>query len=111
MNLFTYLWRMARWQRLPVLPHTYSSEYDAQLVDEDVQQLMMLSHVRSPQSARLLERRHRKSARELIDELPARKRKRNIPARVMALVHRAFGTTPYNPTKSIALKHMRRGRR
>lgn len=111
-RLIKYLFHRPTWQKLPVLPHMYSAEYDTRGVDQDTATLMRLSHTRCPQGVEVLKRRHRlKTSRELIEQLPARRRRRRLGARVMALFRRWIGTTSYDPMRSIAQQHRRTTRR
>jgi hypothetical protein len=107
-GLIKYLFHRPTWQKLPVLPRMYSTEYDARVVDKDTSTLMMLTHTRCPQGVEVLKRRHHlKTSRELIEQLPARRRRRRPGARLMALFRRWLGTTPYDPMRSIAQQHRR----
>lgn len=107
-NLIKALFHLATWQKLPMLPRTYSSDYELDEADRDVQMLMSLSHVRCPQGARVLERKHKTPAHELIDQLPQRHRRRRPLKRAVGLIRRALGVTPYDPMRSIYLEHQRR---
>lgn len=109
-KLVRYVIHRPTWQKLPMLPRRqYSVDYDPHSVDPDTSTLMSLTHVRSPQGVDLLKRRHRKrTARELIDSLPARRRPRRLKSRVMSLLRRALGLMSYDPMLEIARRHIRR---
>lgn len=112
MNLLKYLLHRATWEKLPMLPRMYSTDYKPHEVDRQTATLMRLSHLRCPQGVRILMRRHRMTSKqELILYLPVRRRKRRILARLASIVRRELGVLPYDPMKSIAREHMRRGRR
>lgn len=108
-RLAHYLFHRPTWHKLPVMPRMYSTEYDPLSVDRDTQTLMRLTHTRCPQGVEVLKKRHGlKSSRALIDQLPRRRRKRRVGAKLMALFRRAFGLLPYDPMKGIARQY--RGR-
>lgn len=110
-HLLKYLLHRPTWQKLPVLPRMYSVEFDARTVDDDTATLMKLSHTRCPQGVDTLKRRHRiKTARELIEQLPPRRRRRRLGTRLMALFRYWLGTTQYDPMRSIARQYRRRSR-
>lgn len=112
MKLFRYLLHRPTWQKLPLMPRQYSTEFDAKQVDYDTAMLMSMAHVRSPHGVKLLLRKHNaSSARELVEKLPARRRPRRLGARALGLVRRALGVTPYDPMKKIARPYIRRARR
>lgn len=111
-GLIRYLLHRPTWQKLPVMPRMYSTDYSACDVDEDTQTLMRLTHTRCPQGVEVLKQRHgAKSARQLIEELPARRRKRHMVRRALALLQRALGLTSYDPMKRIYYEHRRATRR
>jgi len=110
-NLLKYLLHWPTWKKLPMLPRMYSTEYRAGDVDRDTEALMKLTHIRCPQGVKVLERRYRLTARELIDLLPERKRRRDPGRRVVALIQRLYGVLPYDPMQKIARQQQRRGRR
>lgn len=101
-RVIRYLLHFATWRKLPRLPRTYSSDYDRHAVDATVQTLMKLSHVRCPQDAEILARRHGQTPKQLIEALPARRHHRHIWYRLRWMICRATGTTPYDPIKSHA---------
>lgn len=106
-----YLFHRPTWHKLPVLPRMYSTEFKLTDVDQDTQTLMRLTHTRCPQGVEVLKKRYgAATARDLIEQLPARRRPRRIKARLVGLFRRAFGLLPYDPMKSIAQQHMRRQR-
>lgn len=114
MNLLRYIFHRATWEKLPVLPRMYSSEYHD--VDRDTATLMQLTQTRCPQGVEILKKRYRAgSARELIEKLPSRHRKRRPLKRLVNLYRRAMGLTAYDPMKAYARQyshhHMRKGRR
>ncbi len=47
MNLIQFLMHRATWEKLPVMPRHYSTEYKAKGMDQDTATLMKLSHIRS----------------------------------------------------------------
>lgn len=111
MNLLTYLLRLRTRERLPMIPRTYSSEYDVRQVDPDTIRLMAETQTRDPRGVHLLMRRHgAQSPRELLRILPPRKRKRNVRRRALALVQRVFGLSNHDPLRSIYRQHRRTGR-
>lgn len=111
MSLLRYLIHLPTWQKLPMLPRMYSTEYEPRDIDRDTEALMKVTHTRCPQGVKLLERRYHLSAHELIDLLQPRHRKRDAFGRMVALVRRAYGVLPYDPMRKIARQHMRRGGR
>ena len=111
MNLIQYLLHRATWEKLPPLPRMYSSEYQVAEVERDVEMLMRQTHARCPAGVKVLEQRYRLSARELIEQLPARRRKRRIGARAMAVLRRALGLMPYDPMKRFSYEHRHIARR
>lgn len=111
MNLLRYLFHRPTWHKLPMMPRSYSVDYDARQLDADTADLMRISHVRCPQGVELLKRRHNLSSHELARQLHTRRRRRNVGARFMAVIRRAFGVTRYDPMRTIARQHMRRGAR
>lgn len=110
MNLLKYIFHRATWEKLPPIPREYSSDYDVNEVDRETALLMSLTHTRCPQGVELLKKKHRASARELIHNLPMRRRPRRILSRVFSLYRRAFGLTAYDPTKRYYREHVRKGR-
>lgn len=108
-HLIKYLFHRPTWQKLPMMPRMYSVDFDARKVDEDTATLMKLSHTRCPQGVNTLKRRHRlKTTHELIERLPARRRRRRLNVRLMALFRHWLGTTKYDPMVSIAKKYRKR---
>jgi hypothetical protein len=108
MKLLKYLWHMSTWQKLPMLPYMYSTEYELKNIDRDTEHLMSLTQTRCPQGVEILKRRYQtEQASDLIEKLPSRRRKRDVGARALALIRRAYGVTPYDPMKSIARRHMK----
>lgn len=106
-----YIFHRATWEKLPVLPRMYSTEFKLSDVDRDTETLMQMTHTRCPQGVEVLKKRHgAKSARTLIEQLPARRRPRRIKSRIMGVFRRAFGLLPYDPMKSIARQYMRKAR-
>ncbi len=111
-GLLKYLLHRPTWQKLPVIPRQYGTDYDPLAVDDDTSMLMRLTQVRSPQGVKLLMKQHHApSARALVEALPPRRRPRRLQARVLNLARRALGLTSYDPMKEIARRHRRRGRR
>ena len=113
MKLLKYLLHRPTWQKLPLMPRSFSTDYRPGDVDADTAALMVASHTRCPQGAQLLKRRQGLgTARELIAHLPSRRRRRRrIGAKLMAALRRLAGTTPYDPMRSIVRRHQRMGRR
>jgi len=112
MNLLKYLFYRSLWQRLPVLPRMYSTEYHD--VDRDTATLMQMTQTRCPQGVEVLKKRHNaRTAQELIATLPARRRKRRPLRRLTNLYRRAMGLSDYDPMKRYARQysHQRKGRR
>jgi hypothetical protein len=110
MNLLKYLFHRATWEKLPPIPREYSTEYDLDEVDRDTAVMMSLTHTRCPQGVRMLERKHSKTAHQLIYELPRRRRPRRVLSRLANLYRRAMGITAYDPMKALYRQHMRRDR-
>lgn len=108
MKLLRYLFHRPLWHKLPMMPRMYSSDYRIADVDSDTQTLMSLTHTRCPQGVELLKKRHGvKTSRELIEQLPQRRRKRRIARRVLSLLQSWFGFTSYDPARSLARQHQR----
>ncbi len=106
-----YIFHRPTWHKLPVLPRMYSTEFKLSDVDRDTQTLMQMTHTRCPQGVEVLKKRYGfKTSREMIEQLPARRRPRRIKSRLISLFRRAFGLLPYDPMKSIARQHMRKTR-
>jgi hypothetical protein len=111
MNLVKYLVHMPRWKRLPMIPRTWSVEYDRREVDRWTQQVMAVKRTRSPHDVEVLMKKHGvKNSRELALALQPRRRRRHVGRRVIALIQRIAGTTSYDPFRKIAREHMRRDR-
>ena len=102
---------MATWQKLPMLPRDYSTDYDLAEVDRDTQRIMQLARVRCPQGVTLLEDRHKASRRQLARDLDFKRRRRRPLRRLVGYVQRALGVTPYDPMHGFYLEHQRRIRR
>lgn len=111
MKLWHYIFHRPTWQKLNMIPRHYSVDYDLKSVDRDATHLMGLNQIRSPHMIDQLKRRYKvETAGELVEVMPSRRRPRHLGKRVIALINRAMGQTPYDPMKSIALRH-RKGRR
>jgi hypothetical protein len=110
LNLIKYLMHLATWQKLPKPPRAYSSEYELKAAGDDIETMMKLSHIRCPQGAEHLTRKHGLPVRELIDRLPRSRYRRMIKRRLVWLICRATGTTPYDPMKRRAFEHRKRSR-
>ena len=113
MNLLRYIFHRATWEKLPMLPRMYSTEYHD--VDDDTATLMQMTQTRCPQGVEILKKRYgAATARELFDSLPSRHRKRQPLKKLINLYRRAMGITPYDPLKSYSRRygnHQRKGRR
>ena len=108
-TLLRFLFYRPAWQKLPMMNRMYSSEFHPDQADQDIQTLMQLTHVRCPQGVEVLKDRHGAStARELIERLPARRRKLRPLKRVISLLQRLFGFTPYDPNIRLAKEYRQR---
>lgn len=106
MSLIKHLFHRPTWQKLPKVPRWYSTDFDHKGIDPDVARLMQMSHIRSPHVVKMLMRKYGvDSPRELAAVLPARRHHRRVGARLLALIRRAFGVTPYDPMVEIARRH------
>lgn len=112
MKVLRWLLHRPTWQRLPIIPRQYGTQYDPTSIDADTALLMQLTQIRSPNNITALQRRYKATtARELIEVLPPRQRPRRLRQKAMSLVRRAFGVTSYDPTVKIVRPYRRRGRR
>lgn len=101
MNLLKYLLYRAAWQRLPMLPRMYSTDFDLRDVNRETETLMRMTHTRCPQGVNILIKRHRAAdAHELIETLPPPMRKRRIGRRFAGMVRSFLGLTAYDPVRS-----------
>ena len=110
MNLLKYLFHKPTWQKLPMIPRSYSSVWDESEVDHDTAILMEVTQTRCPQGVEILVRKHKKTARELSQTLKPRKHKRKPLGRIEYMVRSTFGLMQYDPMKSIARRHIRKER-
>lgn len=102
-KLIRYFFRLKLSDRLPRIPRMYSTDYNPRLVDHDTANLMRMTAIRSPQGAEILKKRHKTNAsRDLVHLLPLQKPRRR--RRLMPLLRRIEGTTPYDPLKRWAAR-------
>lgn len=107
-KVLKYLFHLAPWQKLPLLPNMYSTDFEARDVGQDVETLMKLGQTRCPQGVEVLKRRHNlKSSQALIEQLKPRRHKRRVGRRVLSFVQRCFGLSPHDPMRRLARGHQR----
>ncbi len=107
MNLIKYLRHVKTVDKLPRLPRMYSTDYETSELEEEEAQLMKITAVRSPQGARILERKFKADAKSLASSLPIVpfRRKRD---RVLPLIRKILGVLPYDPLQGDYRRHRAR---
>jgi hypothetical protein len=107
-KVLKYLFGLAPWQKLPMLPNMYSSDFETREVGQDVETLMKLGHTRCPQGVEVLKTRYNlKTSKDLIEQLRPRRHKRRVGRRVLSFFQRCFGLSPHDPMRRLARGHQR----